>query len=109
MDQFLDKMGNFKYLGPNLPKTGFWGRNSKNLSLDLESVSLRYNVLGAQATLNFRNQIWPKMDFGLGFQNFKNLILDSESTSPLYDVCQFSVKMDNVWFFDLNLEKLPIT
>ena len=33
--------------------------------------------------------------------------MDLESTPPLYDVCQFSVKMDNIWFFDLDLEKLP--
>ena len=31
--QFSDKMGNFQFLGP---KNGFWGRNFKNLSLDLE-------------------------------------------------------------------------
>ena len=38
---------------------------------------------------------------------FKNLSLDSESTPPIYHVCQFSVKMENVWFFRLNLGKLP--
>ena len=36
------KTGNFEFLGPNLPKNGFWGQNFKNLSLDSESVSLRY-------------------------------------------------------------------
>ena len=40
-------------------------------------------------------------------RKFKNLILDSESTPPLYHVCQFSVRMDNIWFFDLNLRRLP--
>ena len=60
MYQFSDKTDNFKFLGPNLPKNGFWGRN------------------------------------------FKNLSLDSESTPPIYHVCQFSVK-----FFGLNLGKLP--
>ena len=65
MYQFSDKMDSFEHLAPNLPKTGFWG------------------------------------------QNFKNLILDSESTPPLYHVCQLSLKMDNIWFFDLNLGKLP--
>ena len=39
--------------------------------------------------------------------NFKNLSADSRS-APLRDhVCQFSVKMDNFEFFDLNLGKLP--
>ena len=44
---------------------------------------------------------------GFCHQNFKNLIMDSKSTPPLYHVCQFSVKMDNIWFFDLDLGKLP--
>ena len=38
---------------------------------------------------------------GFWSRNFKNLILDSESTPPLYHVYQFSVKIDNIWFFDL--------
>ena len=33
--------------------------------------------------------------------------MDSQSVPPLYHVCQFSVKMDNIWFFDLDLGKLP--
>ena len=56
-------------------------------------------------------QLWI---FGLnlpknGFwgRNFKYLSLDSESTPPIYHECQFSVKMDNFWVFDLNLGKLP--
>ena len=65
MYQFSDKTDNIDFLGPNLPKNGFWCRN------------------------------------------FKNLILGSESTPPLYHVCQFSVKTDNIWFSDLNLGKLP--
>ena len=45
----------------------------------------------------------PKNEFwGL---NFKNLSLDSESKPPIYHVYQFSVKMDNFWFFGLNLGK----
>ena len=46
---------------------------------------------------------------GKGFchRNFKTLIMDSESTPPPYRVCQFSVTMDNIWFFDLDLGKLP--
>ena len=46
---------------------------------------------------------------GKGFcnRNFKTLIMDSQSAPPPYRVCQFSVTMDNIWFFDLDLEKLP--
>ena len=44
MQQFSDKMDNFEFLGPDLPKNRFWGQNFKNLSLDSESASLRYYV-----------------------------------------------------------------
>ena len=40
--QFFDKMDNFEFLGPNLPKNEFGSQNLKNLSLDSESASLRY-------------------------------------------------------------------
>ena len=46
----------------------------------------------------------PQNEF-LGL-NFKNLSLDSESATPRYHECQFSVKMDNLEFFGLNLGKL---
>ena len=103
--QFLDKTDNFEYLGPNLPKTGFWGRNFKNLSLDSKSASLRYYVHQfSNKTNNFefldpnlpKNWCWVL--------NFKNL--DFESTPPLHNVSQVSLKMDNIWIFDLNLGKL---
>ena len=55
---------NFDLFGTNLPKNRFWGRNFKNLSLDLESAA------------------------------------------PIYQVCKFSVKMDNFEFFSLKLGKL---
>ena len=35
---------NFEFLGPNLHKNGFWGRNFKILSLDLESTPPIYHV-----------------------------------------------------------------
>ena len=38
MYQFLDKTDNFDFLGPNLHKNGFWGRNFKNLSVYSEST-----------------------------------------------------------------------
>ena len=64
MHQFSNKTDNFEFLGPNLPKNKFWGRNFRNLSLDLESAP------------------------------------------PKYLVCQFPVKMDDFYFFGLNLGKL---
>ena len=57
-------MDNFEFLGPNLAKNGFCGRN------------------------------------------FRNLSLDSESTPPIYLMCQLFVKMDDFYFFGLNLGKL---
>ena len=36
-------MNNFDFLGPNLPKNGFWGRKVKNLSLDLESAPPKHH------------------------------------------------------------------
>ena len=44
MYQFSDKTDNFDFLGPNLPKNGFWCQIVKNLSLVLKSASLRYYV-----------------------------------------------------------------
>ena len=42
--QFSDKMDNFEFLGPNLPKNEFWGRNFKDLSLESESTPPKYHV-----------------------------------------------------------------
>ena len=44
MYQFSDKMDNFEYLGPNLPKNGFWARNFKGLILDSQSAPPIYHV-----------------------------------------------------------------
>ena len=41
---FLGKTDNFDFLGLNLPKNEFWGRNFKNLSPDSESALPRYDV-----------------------------------------------------------------
>ena len=39
-------------------------------------------------------------------RNFKNVCVDSESTPPIYDVCQFSVKKDNVYSFGVNFGEI---
>ena len=44
---------------------------------------------------------------GFWDRNFKNVSLHSESTPPIYHVCEVSVKMDKFYFFGLNLGKLP--
>ena len=40
---FSGKTDNFDFFGPNLPQKGFWGRDFKNLSPDLESALPRYH------------------------------------------------------------------
>ena len=44
MCQFSGKTDNFEFLGPNLPESGFWGRNFKTLSPDSESAPPRYHM-----------------------------------------------------------------
>ena len=106
MCQFSDKTDNFDFLGPNLPKNGFWGRNFKNLSLDSESASLRYYVYQfSDKTDNFEflGPNLPKN--GFWGRNFKSLSLDSESASLRYYVHQFSDKTNNFEFLGPNLPK----
>ena len=94
-----DKMDNLEVLGPNLRKNGFWGQNLKNLSLDSESASLRYLVRQfSDKTDNF--EFWG--DFGVGISKIQVWIQNKH-----LHVCHFSVKMDNFYFFGLNLGKLP--
>ena len=64
--QFLDKTDNFEFLGPNLPKNGFWDQNFKNLSLDLESASLRCYVH------QFSDKFAQKWILGSEFQKSKS-------------------------------------
>ena len=78
-------MDNFEFLGPNLPKNRFWGRNFKNLRLNLESASLRsyvHQFSDKMVNFKFLGSNLPKN--GFWGQNFKNLSLDSESTTPKY-------------------------
>ena len=56
---------------------------------------------------NFFDPNFPKKEF-LG-PDFKKLSPDLESAHASFLVCQFSVKIDNFEFFDLNLRKLPDT
>ena len=68
MYQFSDKIDNFEFLDPNLPKNGYWGQNFKNLSLGSKSASLRYYVhqfSDKMETLSFWAQICPKINFGV--------------------------------------------
>ena len=95
MYQFSE-MDNFEFLGPNLPKNGFWGRSFKILSLDSESASLRYYVHQFSDETDNSEFLGPNLlKIGFWGRNFKNPSLDSESTPPKYHVCQFLVKMNN--------------
>ena len=82
--QFSDKTDNFEFLGPNLPKNGFWGRNFKSLSLDSESASLRYCVYQFSDKTDNLEFLGPNLlKSGFWVQNFKSLSLDSESALPI--------------------------
>ena len=73
--QFLNKMDNFEFLGPNLPKNGFCVQNFKNLILDSESGSLRYYVTNfqtKQTALNFGHKFAQKWILGSEFQKSKS-------------------------------------
>ena len=88
MYQLSDKMDNFDFSGPNLPKNGFWDRNFRNFSLDLESASLRHYVRqfsDKRDNFEFLGPNLPKN--GIWGLNFKNLSLDSEVIPPKCHVC----------------------
>ena len=97
--QFSDKMNNFQFLNPNLPKNGFCGRNFKDLSLDLESPSLRYCVDQLSDKMNNFKFLGPNLpkNWIWGWY-FKNLNLDSESASLRYYVHQFVDNTDRFQF-----------
>ena len=54
---------------------------------------LRTPIFRQNDKFEFLGPNLPKNEFW--GQNFKNLSLDSESTPPIYQVCQFLVKMNN--------------
>ena len=66
MCQFSDKTNSFNFLGPNLPKNEFWGRDFKNLAS--QSVPPKYHV----------SQFSVKMDgfefFGLNLRKLPNYV-----------------------------------
>ena len=104
--QFLDKTDNFEFLGPNFPKNRFWGRNFKNLSLNLESVSLRYYVYQFSDKTDNSEFLGPNLPNNRFWgQNFKSLSLDLESATLRYYVHQFSDKRENFEFLGPNLPK----
>ena len=60
----LDKTDNFDFLGPNLLKNEFWDQNFENLSLDLESASLRYYVHQLPDKTDSFEFLGTNLDFG---------------------------------------------
>ena len=97
MHQFSDKTGNLEFLGPDLPKNGFWDQSLKNITLDLESASSRYYVYQfSDKTDNFEFLDPNLLNNEFLGRNFKNLSVDSESGSLRYYVYQFSTTL-NFW------------
>ena len=93
-------MDNFEFFRPNLPKNGFWSRNFKNLSLDFESASLRYNMHRfSDKTNNFKflNPNLPKN--GFWGRNFKTLSPDLESAFPRYHCVPIFRQNGQFWVF----------
>ena len=63
---FSGKTNNFDFLGPNLRKNEFWGRNFKNLSLGSEPALPRYHV--CQFSVKMHNFEF----FGLNLEKLPN-------------------------------------
>ena len=59
----FNKTDNLEFLGPNLPKNEFWGRNFKNLSLHLESASMTHHFLDKTDNFEFLGPNLPKNEF----------------------------------------------
>ena len=100
MNQFSDKVDDFEFLGQNLPKNAFWGRNFKNLCLDSKSVSLRYYVHQfSDKTDNFDFSSLKLPKNGFSGRNFKNLSFHSGSASSRYLWTNFERKATilNFW------------
>ena len=91
-----------------LPKNEFWGQNSKNLSLDLESAPPRYHVSQYSSKTESFDSFSPNLPqnwfLGSEFQKSKSGSGISVTEIP---VCQFPIKINNSEFFGLNLGKLP--
>ena len=105
--QFSDKIDNFEFLGPNLPKNRFRGRNFKSLSLDSESASMRSYVHQFLDKTDKSEFFWPKFAqkwiLSLEFQKSKS----GFGISILwgYFVYQFSDKINNFEFLSPSLPK----
>ena len=109
MCQFSAKMDNFDFFGQNLPKNGLGFEILKTSAWIKISILEKPCVPIFRQTDNFNFFVLNLPKNGFWGWNFKNLSPDSESASPRYHVCQFSVKMDNFEFFGLYLGNSPIT
>ena len=85
----------------------FGGRNSENLTPDLESARPIYHKCkfsGKTDNFDYFRLNFTKNQFD--GRNFKKLSLDLESAPLRYHACQLLIKTDNFEFFGLNLTKL---
>ena len=104
---FEAKRTTLSFLTQICPEMAFWSEILKT------NIEIRIDILEIPCVPIFRQNeqvwfFWPKFaQKWISGRNFKNLSLHSKSVPPIYHVCQFSVKMDSLRFFDLNLGKLP--
>ena len=107
--QFSDKTGNFDFLGQNLLKNAFWCHNFKNISLDLESASLRYFVHQFSNKMDNFEYLGPNLPkTGFWGQNSKYLNLDLESASIFRQSKQiwiFGSKFAQKWILGSEFQK----
>ena len=90
----------------NFAQNRFWGQNFKNLSLDSESASSRYQACQFSSKMD-------KFDFSvpnLAKNEFLSLklrkqMLKQKSASSIYHVCQLLDKTNKFDFFGPNLHK----
>ena len=108
MYQFSGKTDNFEFLGQSLAKNRFLGlkfqKSKSGFGISIHEI-LCVPISDKKGNFEFLGPNLPIK--GFWGRIFKNLSMDSDSTTPIYHVCQLSFKMDIFYFFGLNLGKLP--
>ena len=77
------------------------------LEIQKANVGIRISILEIPCVPIFRQNGQNLLKNGLWGRTLKDLSPDSDSATPRYHVCQFSVEMENFEFFGLNLGKFP--
>ena len=101
------KDGQIWLFGLKFAKKWIWVSKFQKFKSRFEISILEYYVYQFSDKMDSFEYLGPNFpENGFCHRNFKNQIMDSESTPPLYHVCQFSNEIDNIWFFDLDWGKL---